>query len=637
MSFFQSQNDYNNYLTNIANQAQTMANTYGSSYADMLNQTESAAALYQNSQIESKQLNAQGLDDLLFSAPLFKDSVKPLIARGKTAFDYLNTALDKAKGSVSNVEDLIRRAQKLKDGRNIINTSSNNQEVRNALYEPYALEELPESLSATTTDLALQAKKDFILSNSNNDPKVLTKVVNGTDAEVEDLYKTTLENAPIGAKNRSPMEGIRSGEMVELKPPPTGSAFKELTSGESMADRLLRSPQGQSVSDAINNFRLRNVETGVGEIRNPAFQPNELFNEIETTNPAFNPDELPDIPTEPVKMFQRKFVNKYYNPPEGGTIETVAKSDVGQVLQKATPETGTLENLIPNLRETLQSGVEPSKELISGATSKVSDIISGISSDLPSISDASSKVSDLVASASSKVSDLIASSGKKIGNLVSFPRSEKTRSVFGDAYNYMSGEKMVPVLPNPKQLLTGSDIMTSAKSTGEDIVSGAKEGLQSAMTTSEGILSSAKQGAEGLISSAKQGFQGAMETGQNIANTGLETLESAKSNLTSKFESLTDSIPKLPSSLTGLSSESDVSDVLDAVKDIGGSLVKEESTSGALLGGLGEVGEIGLAGYGIYEGIRDFIQGKSSAPPQQQIEAPIQQSSVQYAHSAGVY
>ena len=123
MSFFQSQNDYSNYLTNISNQAQNLSNTYGSSYADMLNQTESAQALYQNSQIETKQLNAQGLDDLLFSAPLFHDTLKPLIERAKTSYDYLNTALDKAKGTVSNVEELVRRAQKLKDSRNIINTS----------------------------------------------------------------------------------------------------------------------------------------------------------------------------------------------------------------------------------------------------------------------------------------------------------------------------------------------------------------------------------------------------------------------------------------------------------------------------------------------------------------------------------
>lgn len=677
MSFFQSQNDYSNYLNNISNQAQSMSNTYLSSYADMLNQPESSALLFQNNQIESKQLNSEGLDDLLFSAPLFNDTLKPLMERGKKAIDYLNTALDKAKGTKSNIEDLVRRAQKIKD-RNIVKDSTN-QEISNQAFDPTELEELPESLSFPTTDLALQAKKEFIISNSNNDPKVLTKVVNGTDAEVEDLYKTTLENTTTGAKNVSPMEGIRSGEMAVIRPEETGSAFDALTSGESTISKLLGSPEGQRITDAINQFRLRNVDMTANEIKNRAYQPNELMPETEMQNPLFNPNELDDLSAVPKEIGSATQAVSEAIPKEAGmldnilpnirsVIQTQKESFLGKLNQMGSQASGELEGLKPSLKTSFVSDIlNKSEELKNASMTRLLT---------PDEQNVISKGRDIVqnfGSASANELEDAYATATKFGDTLSstIPRFQKTKSVFGDAYNFMSGERMVPVLPDPRQLLTGGgDIMASAKQGAEsaitsasqgaqDIASTAREGVESAMetarqgvesamTTGEGILSSAREGAQsamssaqGLISSAKEGIQGAMETGQGMANSALETFESAKNNLVSKVQSLTDSIPKLPSSVTALTSESDGDELFGAIKDIGGTLLKEETTGGALLDTLGEVGQIGLAGYSIYKGISDFIQGKNLAQepqaPQQQYQPPVEQATVNFSRQAGVY
>ena len=606
MSFFQSQNDYSNYLTNISNQAQNLSNTYGSSYADMLNQTESAQSLYQNSQIETKQLNAQGLDDLLFSAPLFHDTLKPLIERAKTSYDYLNTALDKAKGTVSNVEELVRRAQKLKDSRNIINTSSSNGEVKNAIYDPLNLEELPTSLSGTTTDLALQAKKDFILSNSNNDPNVLTKVINGTDKEVEDLYKTTLEKAPIGPKNVSPMEGIRYGDMAQLRPDTTGSAFKELTSGEKLADKLLKSPEGQKITDALNQFKLRNVETNVGEIKNRAYEPNQMSNEAEIKNEFFNPNELGSTTVIPEKQLIEK-------------SKIPSENTLDSLMPELQATTNKANELAESLKESVSSGSKQLQELVSSKIptgQETKSFFKGIAEDIPLTTDSFENTFKTL------------SAGDKLANLMSNPRSQKVKSVFGDVYNYLSGESMVPVLPNPRQLLTGGEnLLSSAKTTGENLLSTAKEGVQSAMTTGEGLVSSAKQGVESVMAS-----------GGEIANSAQETLQSATSNLSEAIKPLTDAIPKIPNSVTSLSSESDVGDFVSAAKDVGSALIKDESIGGAVFDTLGEVGQIALGGYSIYQGIKDFIQGKSAQPaPQQQVQAPVMQTTVGFTHQAGVY
>lgn len=676
MSFFQSQNDYSNYLNNISTQAQSMSNTYLSSYADMLNQPESSALLYQNNQIESKQLNSEGLDDLLFSAPLFNDTLKPLMARGKTAIDYLNTALDKAKGTKTNVEDLIRRAQKIKD-RNIVKDSTN-QEISNQAFDPTELEELPESLSFPTTDLALQAKKEFIISNSNNDPKVLTKVVNGTDAEVEDLYKTTLENTTTGAKNVSPMEGIRSGEMAVMRPEETGSAFDALTSGESTVSKLLGSPEGQRITDAINQFRLRNVDMRANEIQNRAYQPNELMPETEMQNPLFNANELDDLSAVPKEIGTATQAVSEAIPKEAGMLDNILPNIRSVFQTQKESFLGKLNQMGSQAKESVQDLGNIKKSFVGDILDKTEELKNASMSRLltPDEQSVISKGRDIVqnfGSASANELEDAYTTATKFGDTLSstIPRFQKTKSVFGDAYNFMGGERMVPVLPDPRQLLTGGgDIMASAKQGAESAITSASQGAQdiastarqgvesametarqgidSAMTTGEGILSSAREGAQsamssaqGLVSSAKEGIQGAMETGQGMANSALETFESAKNNLVSKVQSLTDSIPKLPSSVTALTDESSGDELFGAIKDIGGTLLKEETTGGALLDTLGEVGQIGLAGYSIYKGISDFIQGKNLAQQpqaaQQQYEPPTEQSTVNFSRQAGVY
>lgn len=652
-----------------------MSNTYLSSYADMLNQPESSALLYQNNQIESKQLNSEGLDDLLFSAPLFNDTLKPLIARGKTAIEYLNTALDKAKGTKTNVEDLIRRAQKLKD-RNIVKDSTN-QEISNQAFDPTELEELPESLSFPTTDLALQAKKEFIISNSNNDPKVLTKVVNGTDAEVEDLYKTTLENANIGPKNVSPMEGIRSGEMAVMRPEESGSAFDALTSGESTISKLLGSPEGQRITDAINQFRLRNVDMRANEIQNRAYQPNELMPETEMQNPLFNPSELDDLSAVPKEMGAAEQVSEAI-PKEAGMLDNILPNIKSVFQTQKESFLGKLNQMGSQAKESVQDLGNVKKSFVGDILDKSEELKNASMSRLltPDEQSVISKGRDIVqnfgSASANELEDAYTNATKFSDTLSStIPRFQKTKSVFGDAYNFMGGERMVPVLPDPRQLLTGGgDIMASAKQGAESAITSASQGAQdiastarqgvesametarqgidSAMTTGEGILSSAREGAQsamtsaqGLVSSAKQGIQGAMETGQGMANTALETFESAKNNLVSKVQSLTDSIPKLPSSVTALTDESSGDELFGAIKDIGGTLLKEETTGGALLDTVGEVGQIALAGYSIYKGISDFIQGKNLAQqpeaPQQQIQFPVEQSTVNFSRQAGVY